>query len=179
MHIISIIGIVIASIIILILIAAAFGKKNYSVERNIIINRPASEVFAYIKYLKNQDYYNKWVMMDPAMKKEFKGVDGTVGFVYAWDGNKRAGAGEQEIKSIKENERVDMEIRFIRPFAAVSTSPFITTAVANNQTQVAWGVNSSMKFPMNAMLLFVSMDKLLGKDMETSLTTLKNILEKG
>src|SRR3954468_5884773 len=132
MHIISIIGIVIASIIILILIAAAFGKKSYSVHRNIIINRPVSEVFAYIKHLKNQDYYNKWVMMDPAMKKEFKGVDGTVGFVYAWNGNKRAGAGEQEIKSIKENERVDMEIRFIRPIAAVSTSPFITTAIANN-----------------------------------------------
>ena len=117
--------------------------------------------------------------MDPAMKKNFKGVDGTVGFVYAWDGNKRAGAGEQEIKSVKENERTDMEIRLIRPFAGVSSSPFITKELENDQTHVTWGVNSTMKFPMNAALLFLSMEKLLGTDMEISLTTLKNILENG
>jgi hypothetical protein len=35
-----------------------------------------------------------------------------------------------------------------------------------------------MKYPMNGMLLFMNMDKLLGKDLETSLTNLKHILEK-
>jgi hypothetical protein len=35
-----------------------------------------------------------------------------------------------------------------------------------------------MKYPMNAMLLFMNMDKMLGKDQETSLVSLKNILEK-
>jgi hypothetical protein len=50
------------------------------------------------------------------MKKEFRGTDGTDGFVYAWDGNKNAGSGEQEIKRITDGDRIDLEIRFARPF---------------------------------------------------------------
>lgn len=40
-------------------------------------------------------------MTDPNMRKNFKGTDGTVGFCYAWDGNKKAGKGEQEIIALK------------------------------------------------------------------------------
>ncbi len=48
-------------------------------------------------------------MTDPAMKKEFRGIDGNVGFVYGWDSeNKRAGNGEQEITNITEGERMDV-----------------------------------------------------------------------
>ena len=39
-------------------------------------------------------------MVDPNMKKEFKGTDGTTGFIYGWNGNKKAGEGEQEIKNM-------------------------------------------------------------------------------
>lgn len=38
-------------------------------------------------------------MLDPNMEKEFKGTDGTVGFIYGWNGNKEGGEGEQEIKA--------------------------------------------------------------------------------
>ena len=38
-------------------------------------------------------------MMDRNVKKSFKGTDGTVGFVAAWDSdNKKVGKGEQEVK---------------------------------------------------------------------------------
>ena len=168
---------IIGTIIVLILVVALFTKKDYSIQRDIVINRSTPEVFNYIKHLKNQDYYNKWVMKDPNMKKEFRGTDGTVGSVYAWDGNKQAGAGEQEIKSIVDNERIDIEIRFVRPFAAVSSGPFVTQALSADQTKLTWGLSSTMKYPMNAMLLFMNMDQLLGKDLETSLINLKNILE--
>lgn len=91
---------VIATLAILLLIAALLIKKEYSIKREISIQRPRAEVFHYVKFLKNQDFYNKWVMMDPHLKKDFQGSDGTVGFVYAWEGNKKAGKGEQEIKRI-------------------------------------------------------------------------------
>jgi hypothetical protein len=35
-----------------------------------------------------------------------------------------------------------------------------------------------MPFLMNAMLLFINMEKMLGKDMEVSLNNLKELLEK-
>ena len=112
------------------------------------------------------------------MKKEFRGTDGSVGFVYAWDGNKQAGKGEQELKGIREGERIDVEVRFIKPFEGIATTPFTTKPISENETLVTWGMTSTLKYPMNLMLLFMNMDKLLGKDLETSLLTLKKILEK-
>ena len=168
---------IVAAIIAIPFILALITKKNYSIERNIVINRPKLVVFDYIKYLKNQDYYSKWVMMDPTKKKSFRGTDGTIGFVYAWDGNKQAGKGEQEIINIKEGERIDVEIRFERPFAAIAQAPFILEELSENETRLKWGMSSTMNYPMNIILLFMDADKLLGKDLQTSLTTLKGILE--
>jgi hypothetical protein len=169
---------VLASVIILLLIVALFIKKNYAVERSININKPKQEVFNYIKSLKNQDNFSKWASMDPNMKKEFRGIDSTVGFISAWEGNKKVGQGEQEIKKITEGEQVDFELRFIKPFPAISNAYMQTANIADNQTLVKWGFNSKMKYPLNLMLLFMNMDKIIGNDLLTGLTNLKNILEK-
>ena len=177
MNIIITILLVLAAIVVFFLTIALFTKKSYSLQREIKIKRPLPEVFSFVSHLKNQEQFSKWVMMDPHMKKEYRGTDGSVGFVYAWDGNKQAGKGEQEIKNIKENERVEVEVRFIKPFEGIAKTPFITRAVSENETQVTWGMSSTMKYPMNVMLLFMNMDKILGKDVESSLLTLKGVLE--
>ena len=170
--------IVILVIIAIPLIIALFVKKDYAVEREIFINRPKQEVFNYIKYLKNQDNYSVWVMLDPNMKKEFKGVDGTPGFVSCWDSNnKKAGKGEQEITGIKEGERMDLALHFIKPFEGRAAAYMETSTITPVQTKVRWGLNSAMKYPMNFMLLFMDMDKMLGKDLEGGLANLKTVLE--
>jgi hypothetical protein len=168
--------IVIAILIAIPLLIALFVKKEYAIEREVIVTKPKQEVFNYVKYLKNQDNYSKWVRTDPNMKKQFRGTDGNVGFVYAWDGNKDAGKGEQEIKNITEGERVDVEIRFEKPFEGIAYAPIITEAISENQTKVKWALKGESKYPLNIMNLF--MDNMLGKDLEVSLTALKSILEK-
>jgi hypothetical protein len=177
MNIIITVILVIVSVAAFFLIIAVFTKKSYSIEREVKINRSSNDVFNFIKKLKNQDLFNKWVMMDPNMKKEFRGTDGTIGFVYAWDGNKRAGKGEQEIKGIKEGERLDVEVRFIKPFEGTASTPFAVRSISINESSVTWGMKSTVKYPMNLLLLFMNMDKSLGKDLEASLSALKKILE--
>eukprot|EP01041_Mallomonas_annulata_P036473 gene36473-59588_t len=106
----------IVGFIALLLLIALFTKKEYSIQREIVIEKPVEEVFNYIKHIKNQDYFSKWVMTDPNMNRIFTGNDGEVGFIYAWDSqNKAAGKGAQEIKNIIENELLDLEIRFEKP----------------------------------------------------------------
>ncbi len=158
------------------LIVALFVKKEYAIRREVVIKRPKTEVFNYIRFLKNQLNYSKWVMADPNMKKEFSGTDGTVGFIFAWDGNKEAGEGEQEITAIKEGERLDVEVRFVRPFESVARTPLTTERLSERETKVTWGMLGKNKYPLNLMNLF--MDNMLGKDLDTSLMALKNILEK-
>jgi uncharacterized protein YndB with AHSA1/START domain len=170
---------ILAGLVALFLIVALFVKKEYAVEREITIDQPRQVVFDYVKFLKNQDHYSKWATMDPDMIKEYRGTDGTVGFVSAWDSKKDdVGKGEQEIKKITDGERLDFELRFIRPFEATDYAYMITEGVSENQTRIKWGFNGKMKYPMNIFLLMMNMDEMLGKDLETGLTNLKSVLEK-
>ena len=167
------------AIIGLALITALFVKKEMHAEREVVINKPKSEVYNYVKYLKNQNDYSKWGSMDPAMKKDFKGTDGTVGFVSAWESEKDdVGEGEQEIKGIKEGERIDYEIRFKEPMESTAAAYMTTEAVSENQTKVKWGFDSKMAYPFNIVRLFMDIDKMIGDDFQTGLNNLKAQLEK-
>lgn len=169
---------VLVSLIALILIVALFLKKEYAVEREITVDKPKTEVFEYVKFLKNQDNYSKWATMDPAMKKEFRGTDGTVGFVSAWDSEQDdVGKGEQEIMKITDGERIDYELRFFEPFETTDNAYMTTEAVNDSTTMVKWGFNGKMKYPMNLMLLFMDMEDMLGGDLEQGLANLKGVLE--
>lgn len=172
------IGLALLAVIVLALIIALFVKKDMHAEREVVINKPKDDVFNYVKYLKNQNDYSKWGSVDPAMKKAFRGTDGTAGFASAWDSkNGNVGKGEQTIKSVKEGERIDYDIHFIKPMESNATSYMITEPVAGNGTKVKWGFDSRMPYPFNIMRLFVNMDKMIGDDFQTGLNNLKAKLE--
>ncbi len=176
MKIVFVILISVVVLIALLLIIAFFVKKEYAIQREITINKSSAEVYNYIRFLRNQENYSKWVMADPGMKKDFSGADGTKGFVYAWDSdNKNVGKGEQEIVKLVEGKRVDTEIRFIKPFEGIATTSMTTEVMSPDITRVVWGMQGVNKYPMNIMNPF--MDNLLGKDLQLSLDHLKNILE--
>jgi Polyketide cyclase / dehydrase and lipid transport. len=179
MKIILIILAVIAGIIVLGLIIALFVKKDYSVVRQVVIARPKQQVFDYIRFLKNQDNFSKWASMDPAMKKEYKGTDGTAGFVSSWDSEqKNVGKGEQEILNVVEGERITYEIRFIKPFEAKAQAYMLLESSGADKTTVKWGFQSRMNYPMNLMLLLTNMEHSIGEDFTIGLNNLKNILKK-
>lgn len=160
------------------LVAALFVKKDYTVEREVTIHKPKQEVFDYVKYLKNQDNYSKWAMMDPDMEKTYRGTDGTEGFVSAWNSDKEdVGSGEQEIRKITEGQRIDFELRFFKPFESVSPAYMTTRATSEDQTKVTWGFEGHMNYPMNLMMVFVDFEKVIGDDLQTGLDNLKEILE--
>jgi len=178
MRILKIIGLVILVLILLLLIIAAFMKKDMNVTKEVIINKTKQDVFAYVKLLKNQDNYSKWGSMDPYMKKTYTGTDGNVGFVSGWEGNKEVGAGEQEILKIDEGNRIDYALRFIKPFKSNADAFMIFEDAGNNQTKVQWGFKSKMAYPMNIILLFMSVDEMVGKDFQIGLDNLKKVMEK-
>jgi hypothetical protein len=171
--------IVIVIIIAIPLVLAIFTKKEYHIQKMVTINRPKRSVFDYIRMLKNQDNFSVWAMMDPSMKKYFRGTDGNPGFVSGWEStNKKVGKGEQEIKDVTDGEKIDYEIRFIEPFAGIARASMETDSLSPDETRVTWQFDSRMKYPMNLMLLFMNMDKMVGNDLEKGLVNLKQVLEK-
>jgi len=176
LNIIVTILVVVAGIIALLLIIALLMKKEHYVKREIIINAPRQKVFDFLKLLKNQEKFNKWAKTDPDRKEETKGTDGTVGFIYSWSGNKSAGEGEKEIKNIIEGKRIETEIRFVKPMSATASIIMETESLSDDQTKVNWSNAGILKYPLNIMIPM--MEKHVAKDMDVSLSTLKNILEK-
>ncbi|MFW2377587.1 MAG: SRPBCC family protein, partial [Cellulophaga baltica] len=104
------------------------APKTYDVSRSIHVEAAKQEVFDYLKYLKNQDAWSPWAKKDPKMLKTFRGADGEVGAVSYWNGNKDVGEGEQEITKLIDGERIEGELRFLKPFKSTSDCYFIIEA---------------------------------------------------
>ncbi|MCM5664126.1 SRPBCC family protein [Galbibacter mesophilus] len=173
----SIILYILIGFLILGFILFLIAPKNYHVSRSIEVERPLSEVYSYLKYLKNQDEWSPWSKKDPNMHKEISGEDGTVGAVSYWKGNKEVGEGEQEITKLVPNEAIYSELRFLKPFASTSDAYLKVKAISPEATTVSWGFSGNYTFPMNIIMLFMSMDKTVGKDFEQGLKDMKSILE--
>lgn len=177
MHILTIILEIIGVIVIGLIVIAAFSSDDYSIQSEQVINKPQAEVFNYIKYLKNQGNYNKWVLIDPNVRKKFTGADGTVGFHYAWDSdNKQVGQGEQTITALTD-KRIDYQLLFIQPFSAEAQSHLDTESLPGGQTKVIWVFQGKRNLMMKVMHLVLNLKKALKSDLQTSLDNLKRILE--
>lgn len=160
-------------------ILSYISPTRFAVERDVTINRPRGEVFAYVKLIKNQNEWGPWFKKEPTMKQEFRGTDGEVGFVSYWKGTTEdVGEGEQEIKRIVDGERVDTELRFKQPFESKADAYITTETVGENATKVRWGFSGDMPRPLNIFLFFTDLDKEAGRDYEQGLTDLKAILER-
>lgn len=177
MKILFIILLAAAGIIALLLIAALFMKREHYVSRHIIINAPRQKVFDFLKLLKNQERFNKWAMAGKeSRKEEFKGTDGTVGFIYSWSGDKSAGKGEKEIKNIVEGKRIETEIRFEKPMQVTANVIFETESLSDNQTRVTMINTGTLKYPLNMMIPMA--ERNFQKQMDESLLALKSVMEK-
>lgn len=174
-----IIAIIIAIIILIPLVAAAVMSEEYVIETDVDINASKQRVFDFVKYLRNADQFNKWVMEDPNIRKEFVGVDGTVGAIYKWDSDmKNVGQGEQEITSLTEGEKIEYEIRFVKPFANVCGAAIVTKNTNDARTNVSWSFFGKRSFGMRIFHFLFNLKKVLKKDLHTSLVNLKNQMEK-
>ena len=175
MNILITISLVLSGIIALLFIIGLFTRREHYVKLEIIIKAPLQKVFGYAKLLKNQNEWNKNTKGDPDKKEEFKGTDGTVGFIISFSGNKNVGEGQEEIMNIIDGKRIETEIRFVKPMTFTATLIMDTVSLSDNQTKVSLSHDGILKYPKNIMILMF--EKMFAKQMDISLTNLKNILE--
>lgn len=177
----KIVGVLIGLVAIL-LVVALFIPTEKVVKRTIIISKNQRETFAYIKHLEHQERYGVWWKADPNIKITTKGTDGTVGYIHAWKStDEQVGQGQQRIIKIVEGpnkSRMDIELKFIKPFKSVAPSFMTTEAISKDKTRVSWAITSNMPYPMNLIGAIMNMEKMLGDDLEQGLKNLKIILDK-
>jgi uncharacterized protein YndB with AHSA1/START domain len=174
---IVIIAVVLAIAIAVILILAATKPDAFRIERSATINAPAEKIFAVLSDFHQWGGWSPWENRDPALKRTFSGAERGKGAIYAWEGNKQVGSGRMEILEANTPSKLLIKLDFFKPFEAHNTAEF-TMLPQGNATNVNWLMRGPAPFMSKVMQVFMSVDKLVGKDFETGLTNLKKLTEK-
>jgi hypothetical protein len=106
------------------------------------------------------------------LSRTYSGPDAGVGAVYEWVGNRKAGAGRMEITDAVESSKVQIALQFLKPFKSKSTTTF-ELVERDGDTNVTWRMVGPKTFMTRFMGVFMSMDKMVGKDFEKGLSQLQ------
>ena len=150
------------------------GSDTYTVVRTATIDAPASELYERVVDLHRWESWSPWADLDPDMDLTYSGADAGVGAVYEWSGNSKAGAGRMEIVEVVPDERVTLDLAFLKPFKSEWQISMTFAPVADEQTQVTWTLTGHKTLASRIMGIFVSMDKMVGKDFEKGLERLRS-----
>jgi hypothetical protein len=121
--------------------------------------------------------WSPWEALDPTMKKTYEGAPAGVGSIYSWVGNPKVGEGSMTIDRSEAPRLVGLKLEFFKPWKATNATTFSFDAEPEG-TKVTWAMDGTNNFSAKAFSLFVSMDKLLGRDFERGLAALKRVAEK-
>ncbi len=158
------------------IIVAALQPPEFRVERTASIAAPPAVVFAQVNDFHRWGEWSPWEKLDPAMQKTYGGPVAGTGATYHWAGNKQVGEGNMEILTSQPNDRVRINLEFLKPFAAKNITEF-TFRPEGNQTLVTWSMTGPKNFLAKAMGIFLSMDKMIGGDFDKGLANLKSVSE--
>jgi uncharacterized protein YndB with AHSA1/START domain len=141
---------------------------TYTVERSRTIDTPVERVYPLIADFSQWTRWSPWEDLDPDMKRAYSGADAGKGAVYAWSGNRRAGAGRMEIASVEENQQVDIDLAFEKPFKSHARTTFLLEP-QGDRTQVTWRMTGEKPLLMRIAGPLMNMEKFVGKDMDKGL----------
>lgn len=105
--------------------------QTIHIKKSVTINGTMEEVFDMVKYLKNFPKWSPFLEQDPDQKYEIKGIDGTVGAQYHWDGNKGKDLGYQELVKIEPNKSIGMKCNIQKPFKAQPNFDYTFDQISN------------------------------------------------
>jgi Polyketide cyclase / dehydrase and lipid transport len=173
----KIIAIVLVVLVVAILGLAMTKPDSFSVQRKTSIQAPPDKIFPLIDDFHNWSSWSPWEKLDPAMNRTHSGAASGKGAVYEWDGNSKVGKGRMEITQVSSPSAVVIKLDFLKPFEGHNIAEF-TLEPQGDSTNVTWVMRGPTPFVSKVMQVFISMDKMIGKDFDSGLANLKTIAEK-
>lgn len=162
---------------IIVLIIAATRPDSFRYERQMTINAAPEKIFPWINDFHKWADWSPYEKMDLTMKKTYSGSASGTGAIFEWLGNNKVGSGRMEIIEAIQPSVIKIKLDFMKPFEAHNIAEF-TLQSQGVATLVTWAMSGSNPLMAKVMGIFVSMDKLVGKDFETGLANLKSLAEK-
>jgi Polyketide cyclase / dehydrase and lipid transport len=156
---------------------AATRPNTFRVERHLRIRASPATLYPLINDFHNWAVWSPYEKLDPAMKRTYSGAASDKGAVYAWDGNRKSGAGRMEIIDTVVPSKITIKLDFTRPFEGHNQTLFSLDR-NGEETNVTWVMEGPASYMNKLIGLFVNMDKLIGSDFETGLKNMKAVAER-
>ena len=153
------------------------NAATFTVERSTTIAATPDRIFESLIDFHNWVDWSPWEGIDPNMARTYSGPDAGVGTVYEWEGIRKVGKGRMEITGADAPKDLEIKLDFIKPFKASNTTVFTLDAIGDD-TRLTWTMTGPKTLLSKIMGIFMSMDKLVGKDFEKGLAQLKTIAER-
>lgn len=149
---------------------------EFQVARSTTVENDPTRVHALVEDFHEWTKWSPWEDLDPDLQRDYSGPESGVGARYAWRGNRKAGAGSMEITG-STPDRIDIDLRFHKPFKARNVISFLLAPVAGGGTEVTWLMTGKNTGFTALFTKVVGMDRLVGKDFERGLARLKAVAE--
>jgi hypothetical protein len=166
----------IAFIAIIFFVVIAGRPDEFIVTRTAKMAMSPAIVFAQVNDFQKWEAWSPWAKMDPNCKNTFSGAPAGKDAGFAWDGNKKVGAGRMTILESHSSDLIRIKLEFLKPFKANNTAEF-TFKPEGNQTVVTWSMSGKNNFFFKAFGVFMDCDKMIGKDFEKGLAAMKSVVE--
>jgi uncharacterized protein YndB with AHSA1/START domain len=167
-----------AVIIVALLGYAATKPDTFRVERATSIKAAPEVIFSHLNDFRSWRGWSPWEKLDPALQRTYSGAAVGAGAVYEWKGNSDVGAGRMEILESSPSSKLNIKLDFTEPFEAHNTTEFTLTP-EGEATNVTWAMHGPNLFIGKVLGLFMDMDGMIGKNIETGLANLKTVAEVG
>ena len=166
----------VAAVLAILIVVVALQPAAFSFSRSASYSAPAERVFEMVNDLHKFNEWSPWDEKDPDMKRTYEGPRSGVGAHYGWDGNKDVGLGSMTITASKSNERVEMNLDFLKPFEAHNRVIFALSS-DGAKTKLTWTMEGENNFIGKFFALIFSMDKMVGPDFEQGLENIRALVE--
>lgn len=167
---------ILAGLIVLLLVAAAVGlmlPRHARVARSVVINRPASLIFATVNSFQLFPRWSPWQDLDPNMHQSAEGARDGVGAKLVWSGNDKVGSGTQLITDATADRSVASDLDLGDGVA----KSLLTLAAEGPATRVTWTLDIDMGANPIGHYIGLTMDRMIGPDFARGLSNLKTLLE--
>ncbi|MBU8895431.1 SRPBCC family protein [Corallococcus sp. M34] len=167
----SYILIALAVLVVGFIVFVATRPAAFRIERTAHLPVPASVVFTLLNDFHQWGRWSPFEKLDPNAERRIDGAPTGVGARYAWKGNNQMGEGRLTIQESLPEERVRVEMVFLKPFSATSYAVFLLVPDGKG-TKVTWRMEGDNGFMGKAFTVLLDVDSMQGKNFEEGLARL-------
>jgi hypothetical protein len=166
---------ILASLLVVFLMAGMLLPENLHIERSIVVRAPAAQVYPYISDFRLFNQWSPWAKIDADIEFQYEGAERGLDAIVHWQSeHARVGKGSQKIIHASQDEEIKTVLAIDGMGKAYSGFKLVDE---NGSTKVVWSFDVGFDYNIPGRIMGLMMKDELGVFYERGLNTLKQTLE--